>query len=120
MPFRFDTHALFFSDDAVALETALHQRLSHRRVNLVNPRREFFYATPAEVKQLLIGLGDNHVLEYSDTADAVEWRASDPGRRNSPTAPPSRTTPPRPAVLTGVSARTDVGTDGDLSDDGED
>ena len=28
VPFRFDIHALFFSDDAVALETTLHQRLS--------------------------------------------------------------------------------------------
>ncbi|MDQ3990353.1 MAG: hypothetical protein M3291_14390 [Actinomycetota bacterium] len=32
-------HALFFSENAVALETALHQRLSRKRVNLVNPRR---------------------------------------------------------------------------------
>lgn len=51
-------HALFFSEYAVALETALHQRLlSGKRVNLVNPRREFFYAAPAEVKDLLVALG---------------------------------------------------------------
>jgi hypothetical protein len=47
--------------------------LSHKRVNLVNPRREFFYATPVEVKDLLIALGDDHVFEYIDTAEAVEW-----------------------------------------------
>jgi hypothetical protein len=48
--FRYDTHALFFSDDAVGIEAALHQRLADRRVNRVNTRREFFYATPSEVK----------------------------------------------------------------------
>ncbi|XVV02982.1 DUF4041 domain-containing protein [Actinosynnema sp. CA-248983] len=103
VPFRFDTHALFFSTDAVALETALHQRLAHKRVNLVNNRREFFYATPAEVRELLLDLGDDHVLEFSETAEAVEWRASDPMRRGAPVA---------------VGAHTDAGDDGDLSDDG--
>ncbi|MFI6026785.1 DUF4041 domain-containing protein [Amycolatopsis magusensis] len=110
VPFRFDTHALFFSEDAVALETALHHRLSDKRVNLVNQRREFFYATPAEVRDLLVGLGDDHVLEYNDTAEAVEWRASDPGRRARGDS--------RTPVLAGVAAGTDSGVDGDLSDDG--
>ncbi|MER6988894.1 DUF4041 domain-containing protein [Saccharopolyspora hirsuta] len=81
VPFKFDTHALFFSADAVALETTLHQKLARKRVNLVNPRREFFYATPAEIRELLLELGDDHVLEYTDTAEAIEWRASDPARR---------------------------------------
>jgi hypothetical protein len=31
--FRFDTHALIFSEDAVELETALHQRFADRAVN---------------------------------------------------------------------------------------
>ncbi|MEU7529772.1 DUF4041 domain-containing protein [Saccharothrix sp. NPDC042600] len=105
VPFRFDTHALFFSTDAVALETALHQRLAHKRVNLVNARREFFYPTPAEVRELLLDLGDDHVLEFTEAAEAVEWRASDPVRRGTP-APVA------------VGARTDAGGDGDLSDDG--
>jgi hypothetical protein len=118
VPFRFDTHALFFSENAVALETALHQRLSHKRVNLVNPRREFFYATPAEVKDLLVALGNDHVLEYSDTAEAVEWRASDPAWRGAPGTAEPYMEPPREAVLSAVAARTDAGADGDLSDDG--
>ena len=118
VPFRFDTHALFFSEDAVALETSLHQRLSHKRVNLVNPRREFFYATPAEVKDLLVALGDDHVLEYNDTAEAVEWRASDPGRRRADGTAELRLEPHREAVLSAVAAHTDASADGDLSDDG--
>src|SRR5208282_5791644 len=44
VPFRYDTHAMFFSDDAVGIEATLHKRLANRRVNRVNNRREFFYA----------------------------------------------------------------------------
>lgn len=106
VPFRFDTHALFFSEDAVTLETALHQKLSHKRVNMVNPRREFFYATPAEVRELLVSLGDDHILEYNDTPEAVEWRASDPDRRRTFDS----TDPRRGAVLTdSPQVRTAVG-----------
>ncbi|GIH49937.1 hypothetical protein Mro03_51160 [Microbispora rosea subsp. rosea] len=53
VPFRFDTHALIFSDDAVFLEGRLHDELRERRVNKVSPRREFLYATPAEDRDLL-------------------------------------------------------------------
>lgn len=41
VPFKFDVHAIVFSQDAVGLETALHERLGDRRMNLVNRRREF-------------------------------------------------------------------------------
>ena len=44
VPFLYDTHALFFSDDAITLETELHKAFADRRVNLVNHRREFFFA----------------------------------------------------------------------------
>ncbi|SHG97031.1 DUF4041 domain-containing protein [Streptoalloteichus hindustanus] len=118
VPFRFDTHALIFSEDAVALETALHQRLADKRVNLVNPRREFFYATPAEVRDLLVSLGDDHVLEYTDTAEAVEWRASEPGRRSGSAAEEPPAEPRGDAALAAAATHTDAGGDGDLSDDG--
>jgi hypothetical protein len=75
VPFRYDTHALFFSDDAVAIENALHQRLADRRVNRVNTRREFFYATPSEVKQHLLEL-TGALLSYEETPEALEFRQS--------------------------------------------
>ena len=87
-------------------------------MNLVNTRREFFYATPAEVEDLLIGMGDDHVLEYNDTAEAVEWRASEPGRRGGPDRPELSVERRRGAVLSAVGVRRDSGADGDLSDDG--
>lgn len=42
VPFPYDVHALFFSDDAVTLEAQLHAAFASRRVNHVNQRREFF------------------------------------------------------------------------------
>jgi Meiotically up-regulated gene 113 len=75
VPFRYDVHALFFSDDAVGIETALHQRLADKRVNLVNPRREFFHATAAEVKTLLGELAGD-LLHFEDFPEALEYRQS--------------------------------------------
>ncbi|MEU9834482.1 DUF4041 domain-containing protein [Streptosporangium sp. NPDC048047] len=76
VPFRFDTHALIFSDDAVGLEGRLHAELNDRRVNKVNLRREFFRATPAEVRNLLEQIAGQHLLEYRDVPEALEWRQS--------------------------------------------
>ncbi|MEV4064020.1 DUF4041 domain-containing protein [Nonomuraea dietziae] len=76
VPFRFDTHALIFSEDAVGLEARLHTELNDRRLNKVNLRREFFHATPAEVRDLLQKIAGQHLLEYRDTAEALEWRQS--------------------------------------------
>jgi Meiotically up-regulated gene 113 len=53
VPFHYDVHAMVFSDDAVGLETRLHHEFADRRVNLVNVRREFFRASPAEVRDVL-------------------------------------------------------------------
>ena len=46
VPFRFDIHALFFSEDAVTLENELHRHFADRALNLANPRKEFFFAPP--------------------------------------------------------------------------
>ncbi|MGY0020979.1 DUF4041 domain-containing protein [Streptomyces sp. YJ-C3] len=82
VPFRFDVHALVFSEDAVGLERHLHQEFEAQRVNRVNLRREFFYATPAEVRDALARLAGQHLLEFQDTPDAPEWRASQSPARN--------------------------------------
>ncbi|HEY5046263.1 MAG TPA: DUF4041 domain-containing protein [Solirubrobacteraceae bacterium] len=75
VPFRYDTHALVFSADAVGLEREMHARLADRRVNRVNKRREFFYATPGEVKAHLVSLSVD-LLEYTEVPEAVEYRQS--------------------------------------------
>jgi len=73
VPFNFDVHALFFSKDAVGIETEMHQRLSNFRVNLVNKRREFFHANPAEVKAHLGELA-GELLEFQEEPEALEYR----------------------------------------------
>jgi Meiotically Up-regulated Gene 113 (MUG113) protein len=88
VPFRFDTHALIFSDDAVGLEARLHQALADRKVNLVNQQREFFYASPAEVRDILAAVAGQHLLEYHETPDAVEWHTSQRSRQAQATTTP--------------------------------
>ena len=83
VPFKFDVHTLFFSNDAVGIEAELHRRFVDRRVNRVNTRREFFYATPQEVKQHLIELA-GEILEYNELAEALEYHQSASERERSP------------------------------------
>jgi seryl-tRNA synthetase len=72
VPFRYDIHALFFSEDAVGIEAKLHRELEQSRVNRVNLRREFFYATPSEVKEMLLNHAGN-LLDYAEVPEALEY-----------------------------------------------
>lgn len=80
VPFHYDVHAMVFSDDAVSLETSLHRELADRRVNLVNLRREFFRATPAEVRDIL-ARHEASIIHWTDDPEAAEWRQSETTRR---------------------------------------
>jgi len=75
VPFPFDVHALYFSDDAVALEAQLHAAFADRRLNLVNLRREFFFATPAEVREVLKTKVGN-LLEFAELPEATQFHQS--------------------------------------------
>lgn len=83
VPFRFDVHAIIFSEDAVGLENALHQRFADRRVNLVNSHREFFYTTPHDVKEALVALQGN-LLSFAEAPEALEWHQSLTARKPPP------------------------------------
>lgn len=75
VPFPFDVHALFFSEDAVTVEAELHQAFATTRVNHVNLRREFFFATPAEVREVLIERVGN-LLEFNESPEATQYLQS--------------------------------------------
>lgn len=75
VPFNFDVHAMHFSEDAVGIEAELHRIFADRKVNRINSRREFFYVTPAEVKQELLKVAGN-ILEYVDEPEAEQYRES--------------------------------------------
>lgn len=53
VPFKFDVHAMIFSDDAVGLEYQLHKELTSKRFNKVNLRKEFFVTTVEELQTLV-------------------------------------------------------------------
>lgn len=75
VPFRFDVHAIFFSEDAVGLESELHNRFSAYRVNWVNNRKEFFFASPAEVRSALSEKLGN-LLEFAEHVESTEYLQS--------------------------------------------
>lgn len=81
VPFKFDVHALVFSEDAVGLEADLHEALADVRVNLVNRRREYFYTTPSRVQELLLERRGS-LLEYVEDPEALEWHQSSNIRRH--------------------------------------
>lgn len=105
VPFKFDVHALFFSEDAVFVEGELHKKFADRRINRVNLRKEYFQATPEEVHRALLEMAGagrlpvgvdgesgmiekeiqiggktqkliGSVLEYEEIPEASEYRQS--------------------------------------------
>lgn len=74
VPFRFDVHSFIFSDDAVGLENKLHTILNNKRVNKVNLRKEFFYATLDELETLVTEL--DPTAEFNKTMLAEEFHQS--------------------------------------------
>ena len=75
VPFNFDIHAMIFSDDAPALEAALHRAFEDRKLNMVNTRREFFNVTLDEIKEVVKNNFDKTV-EFIELPDAEQYRMS--------------------------------------------
>lgn len=81
VPFRFDVHAMIFTDDAPALENALHHAFENRKLNMVNQRKEFFNVTLDEIKDVVKKNFDKTV-EFYDVPDAEQYRVSLKMRNN--------------------------------------
>jgi hypothetical protein len=75
VPFRFDVHALVFSDNAPRLESKLHAHFAAGRINKVNGRKEFFRADLTEI-EALIRANYDAVVEVVHTAPAERYRES--------------------------------------------
>lgn len=71
VPFRFDTHAMIYSDEAPALEAALHKEFADRRINTSNMRKEFFRVSLAEVESAVARLAPN--ASFFKDREAQEW-----------------------------------------------
>lgn len=73
VPFPFDLHAMLYSDDAPALENALHELMFERRVNLVNSRKEFYEDVALdEIEAFVRAQGLS--AQFTKLAEAKEYR----------------------------------------------
>lgn len=72
VPFHFDVHAMIYSKDAPSLETKLHEHFRPRQVNLVNNRKEFFFASLSEIEQAVHSMHGK--IEFTRLAEAKEYR----------------------------------------------
>ena len=75
VPFRFDVHALVFSDNAPTLEAKLHSHFATGRLNKVNGRKEFFRADLKEI-EAVIRANYDAVVEVLHVAPAEQYRES--------------------------------------------
>lgn len=73
VPFNFDIHAMIFSEDAPALENALHKAFEDKKVNMMNSRKEFFNVTLDEIKNVVKNNFDKSV-DFIDIAPAEQYR----------------------------------------------
>ena len=97
VPFPFDVHAMLYSDDAPTLERSLHAQFGQRRVNLVNPRKEFFTVDLREVEAFAKERGID--VEFTLVAEAREHHETlairrEAERANQPTPPAQFTADP--------------------------
>ncbi len=72
VPFKFDVHSFIFSNDAVQLESDLHQALENQRVNKVNSRKEFFKISIDDLENLVYKF--DPAAEFNRTMEAEQYR----------------------------------------------
>ncbi len=88
VPFPFDLHAMLYSDNAPELENSLHQLFVQRRLNMVNPRREFYRDVELDEIETFVktrGLSAQFIRE----AEAREYRETAARREQAATVAPA-------------------------------
>ena len=75
VPFKFDVHAMIFSENAPALEAALHRAFDDKKVNMTNNRKEFFEVSLEEIKQVVLENYDKTV-DFAEIPPAQQYRES--------------------------------------------
>lgn len=73
VPFRFDLHALIFTENAPELEYLLQKEFDDRRINKVNYRKEYFRVTLDEIEQVIKEKYDKEV-DFIKIPEAQEFR----------------------------------------------
>lgn len=73
VPFRFDVHAIIYSDNAPELEAQLHKEFDKKRVNMVNYRKEYFKVSLNEIEEVVKESFDSEII-FTKAAEAQEYR----------------------------------------------
>jgi len=74
VPFPFDVHMMISSNDAPALENALHRALHRGRLNKIKPRKEFFRADLEAIRKVVL---ERHgEVQYVADPEALQYRQS--------------------------------------------
>lgn len=72
VPFKFDIHAMIYSDEARTLEYELHKAFSDKKVNMLNYRKEFFNVSLEEIENKIQELGFD--AEFTVFPEAMQYR----------------------------------------------
>lgn len=72
VPFKFDIHAMIYTDEAPTLENELHKEFTNKKVNMLNYRKEFFNVTLDEIENKVKEIGID--AEFSRLPEAMEYR----------------------------------------------
>jgi len=74
VPFKFDVHAMIYSENAPELENQLHKAFNKNRLNFINLRREYFEISLGEIEKVV---QENHgEIEFIKESEAKEYRES--------------------------------------------
>jgi len=79
VPFPFDVHAMIFCENAPELESRLHKRFNHRRMNKENERKEFFRVSLDEIVRVVRETDEElkvckSEVVFTKVAEAADYR----------------------------------------------
>lgn len=74
VPFKYDIHAMIFSEDAPSLEAKLHSAFEGAKVNKVNGKKEFFRVSLSEIEKVVENSGIK--VEFVRIPEARDFRES--------------------------------------------
>lgn len=97
VPFIFDTHAVIYSENAPALERALHSEFERVRINTQNYRKEFFRVSLDEVEAAVARLAPD--APFFKDIEAQEYRETLARRLAALTASDARSNDDLPIAI---------------------
>lgn len=72
VPFKFDIHAMIYSEEARTLENELHKAFEDKKINMLNYRKEFFKVSLDEIEEKIKELG--YDSEFTKFPEAMQYR----------------------------------------------